>query len=325
MDKSDSRDNNKKSIKKGSVMTKPNFNQEKYLRHKKNINSKNVLLNSRNEDSEFSTEREPVLRKVPTIIISGNESKNKISNKKLPLYRKYESIFIGNSSTNNKNNVLLSPRSNQKSNNELYSKISLEKDNKIKKMNSSLVKIEKTYSFENSKKNIYYNTSFIEFESEDFEKEEFMKEYFSNICYYSKSILKNIENNSILCVSGKALKFIYENKNDNQYSLLLKLLSENAKIFFSMTSEDKSFLIDYYRELPDKMTCMIGYGTSDIDSMMTAHVGVTIKKPTNINMILSHFYLPTKNLIHIKTIIMHGRVILENFMLLFFLVFFVLQ
>jgi magnesium-transporting ATPase (P-type) len=133
MDKSDSRDNNKKSIKKGSVMTKPNFNQEKYLRHKKNINSKNVLLNSRNEDSEFSTEREPVLRKVPTIIISGNESKNKISNKKLPLYRKYESIFIGNSSTNNKNNVLLSPRSNQKSNNELYSKISLEKDNKIKK------------------------------------------------------------------------------------------------------------------------------------------------------------------------------------------------
>ena len=85
-----------------------------------------------------------------------------------------------------------------------------------------------------------------------------------------------------------------------------------------MTSEDKSFLIDYYRELPDKMTCMIGYGTSDIDSMMTAHVGVTIKKPTNINMILSHFYLPLKNLIHIKTIIEHGRVILENFMLLFF-------
>jgi magnesium-transporting ATPase (P-type) len=318
LDKNDSRDNRIKSNKKGSVMSRQTLNQYKYLRHNKNINSKDFLLSSRNEDSELISEKAPALRKVPTINNSGNESKIKISNKKLPLYRKFESGTIGNSSSYNKSNALLSPRSNKKSNNELNSKISLEKSNKIKNISLNVVKIEKTYSFENSKKNIYYNTSFIEFESEDFEKEEFMKEYFSNICYYSKSILKNIENNSILCISGKALKFIYENKNDNQYSLLLKLLSENTKIFFSMTSEDKSFLIDYYRELPDKMTCMIGYGTSDIDSMMTAHVGVTIKKPTNINMILSHFYLPSKNLIHIKTIIEHGRVILENFMLLFF-------
>ena len=318
LDKNDSPDSNIKSINKGSVMSKPTFNQNKYFKHTKNMISKKFLSSSRNEDSELISERSPALRKVPTINNNENESKNNISNKKIPLFKKYDSSVIGSSSRNNKSNVLLSPSSNKKSNYELNSNITLNKTNKIKNTSSNQVTIEKTYSFENSKKNLYYNATFIEFESEDFEKEEFMKEYFSNICYYSKSLLKYIENNSILCVSGKALKFIYENKNDNNYSLLLKFVSENTKIFFLMTSEDKSFLIDYYRELPDKKTCMIGYSTSDIDSMMTAHVGVTIKKPTNINMILSHFYLSSKNLINIKTIIEHGRVILENFMLLFF-------
>jgi magnesium-transporting ATPase (P-type) len=319
IDKNDSPDSNIKSINKGSVFSKTTLNQYKNLRYSRNITSKSFLLNSRNEDSELISERSPAIRKVPTISTSGNESKNSISNKKMPLSKKNDSsIIIGNSNRNNGSNILLSPRTNKKLNYELNSKFSLEKTNKLKNTSPNLVTIDKKYSFENSKKNIYYNTTFIEFESEDFEKEEFMKEYFSNICYYSKSILKNIENDSILCVSGKALKFIYENKSDNQYSLLLKLLSKNTKIFFSMTSEDKSFLIDYYRELPHKVTCMIGYSTSDVDSMMTAHVGVTIKKPTNVNMILSHFYLSSKNLINVKTIIEHGRVILENFMLLFF-------
>lgn len=316
--KNDSPDSNIKSINKGSVINNPSFNQYKYLRHSRNIISKKILMNSRSENSELISERSPVLRKIPTISTNGNESKNNISNKKILLYKKNDSSNNGNSSGNNKSNALLSPRTINKSNNDLNSKISLEKSTKIKNTSSNLVTIDKTYSFENSKKNIYYNATFIEFESEDFEKEQFIKEYFSNIFYYSKPLLKYIENDSILCVSGKALKFICENKSDSQYSLLLKFLSENTKIFFSMTSEDKSLLIDYYRELPDKITCMIGYSTSDIDSMMTAHVGVTIKQPTNLNMILSHFYLSSKNLINIKTIIEHGRVILENFMLLFF-------
>ena len=313
--KNDLSDSLIKSINRSSVLNKQSLNQYKYSRQDKNIMiSKKFALNSRNEDSEFVSERSPVLRKVPTRT-SENESKNNISNKKIPLYKKKDSSITGNTSSNYKSNTLISPRSNKKSNNDFISKISLEK---TKNTSSNLCTIDKTYSFENSKKNIYYNATFIEFESEDFEKVEFIKEYFSNMYYYSKSLLKNIQNDSIYCVSGKALKFICQNKIDSQYSLLLKLISENTKIFFSMTSEDKSFLIDYYRELPNKITCMIGYSTSDVDSMMTAHVGVTMKKPDNINMILSHFYLSSKNLLNIKTIIEHGRVVLENYMLLFF-------
>ena len=317
INRNDSPDNNIRSINKGSVINNQSFNQYKNLRNSKNRISKKFLMGSRNEESEYVSKRSPALRKVPTIRTSENESKNKASNKKMPLYKKNDSSINDNSSSNQKSNVFLSPR-NKKSNNELNSQLSLEKSNKIKNTSSNLVTIDKTYSFENSKKNLYYNATYIEFENEDFEKVEFIKEYFSNICYYSKSFLKNIETDSIFCVSGKALKFICENKNDSQYSLLLKMMSEKTKIFYSMTSEDKSFLIDYYRELPDKITCMIGYSASDVDSMMTAHVGVTMKKPANLNMVLSHFYLSSKNLINIKSIIEHGRVVLENFMLLFF-------
>jgi magnesium-transporting ATPase (P-type) len=85
-----------------------------------------------------------------------------------------------------------------------------------------------------------------------------------------------------------------------------------------MTSLDKSFLIDYYRDLPNKITCMIGRESSDIDSIMTAHVGISIKKPSNANMILCHFYLPSKNLMKVKDLIEHSRAIVENNFLLYF-------
>ena len=79
-----------------------------------------------------------------------------------------------------------------------------------------------------------------------------------------------------------------------------------------MTSEDKSFIIEYYRELSNQKICMVGYSISDIDSMMTAHVGISLKEPANINMILFHFYIASQNLGDIKTIIAHGKVIFEN-------------
>ena len=85
-----------------------------------------------------------------------------------------------------------------------------------------------------------------------------------------------------------------------------------------MTALDKSLLIDYYRDLPDKTTCMIGNESSDIDSIMASHVGITIKKPNNANMILCHFYLPSKNLMKVKDLIEHSRCIVENNFLLYF-------
>jgi magnesium-transporting ATPase (P-type) len=117
-------------------------------------------------------------------------------------------------------------------------------------------------------------------------------------------------------VSGKALKHIIDNKDKSLFSKLIKILSKKTKIYFSMTSEDKSFIIDYYRNLSDKKICMVGYSISDIDSMMTAHVGISLKKPTNKNMILCNFYISSKNLIDIKAIIAHGKVTFENTFLL---------
>ena len=84
-----------------------------------------------------------------------------------------------------------------------------------------------------------------------------------------------------------------------------------------MSSQDKSFLIYLYRNLPTKKTCKIGYRNSDIDSMLTAHVGISLKKPNNINTILSHFYFQSHDLTYVKTIIEHGKIILENIFLLF--------
>ena len=119
-------------------------------------------------------------------------------------------------------------------------------------------------------------------------------------------------------MSGKAFQFIINNKAQSEYSNLLNILLKNVKIFFSMTSLDKSFLIDYYRDIPGKTTCMIGNESCDIDSIMTAHVGISIKKPSNKNMLLCHFYLSSKNLMKVKDLIEHSRAVVENNFLLYF-------
>ena len=78
-----------------------------------------------------------------------------------------------------------------------------------------------------------------------------------------------------------------------------------------MSSKDKSLLNVYYRELPNQNTCMIGYGTSDIDAMLTVHVCICLKKSNNLNTMLSHFYLPNQDLMDVKTIVEHGRAIFK--------------
>jgi magnesium-transporting ATPase (P-type) len=189
---------------------------------------------------------------------------------------------------------------------------------KNQRINSN-ISLDNQYTFENSKKSLYYNSTInLENEGEEIERKEFIKKYFSNICYFSVLSLKEFEKDCIFCVSGKAFKFIIKNKSQPQYSNLLNILLKNTKIFFSMTSLDKSFLIDYYRDLPSKITCMIGNESSDIDSIITAHVGITLKKPSNANMILCHFYLPSKNLMKVKDLIEHSRAVVENNFLLFF-------
>ena len=288
------------NMKNNSINT-PKLNKPINIRNKKNTLIKNNLFsrsNSRillnegsNNDSFYSSDKTPALSNCPTTKTSDIDSKNNTS-------------YLNNSNrsktkSNNINNKLTNKKKNQRINPNVY--------------------LENQYTFENSKKNLYYNSTIIlDLEGEEFEKKEFIKKYFSNIYYFSILSLKELEKDCIFCVSGKAFQFILENKAHTQYSNLLNILLKNVKIFFSMTSQDKSFLIDYYRDLPNKMTCMIGNESNDIDSIMTAHVGITIKKPNNENMILCHFYLPSKNLMKVKDLIEHSRAVVENNFLLYF-------
>ena len=292
--------NNKNSFSKISKLDKPkNTKNKKNTLLKNNLfsrsNSKILLNEGSNNDSINSSKRTPHLSNCLTTKTSDIDSKN------------------------NTNNLNISNRSKTKSSN-INNKLINKKKNQTINKNISL---ENQYTFENSKKNLYYNSTIIlDIEGEEKEREEFIKAYFSNICYFSISLLKDYEKDCTFCVSGKAFQFILENKAQPQYSSLLNILLKNAKIYFSMTSQDKSFLIDYYRDLPNKVTCMIGRDSSDIDSVMTAHVGITIKKPCNANMILCHFYLSSKNLMNVKDLIEHSRAIVENNFLLFFSSFF---
>ena len=286
---------------KTNPINTPKLSKPNNIRNKKNTlirnnmfsrsNSRILLNEGSNNDSFYSSEKAPALSNCPTTKTSEMDSKNNTS-------------YLNNSNrsktkSNNINNKLINKKKNQRIN--------------------SNVSLENQYTFDTSKKNLYYNSTIIlDIEGEEIEKKEFIKKYFSNLCHFSILSLKEFEKDCIFCVSGKAFQFIIENKAHAQYSNLLNILLKNVKIFFSMTSLDKSLLIDYYRDLPGKITCMIGNESSDIDSIMTAHVGITIKKPTNANMILCHFYLPSKNLMKVKDLIEHSRCIVENNFLLYF-------
>ena len=102
--------------------------------------------------------------------------------------------------------------------------------------------------------------------------------------YYS-SRLKEMRNNCVYCVSGLAFKFIYENRFKSEYKqyefpILLNHIQKFGKIFYGMRSNEKSLLIDYFRKIPNKITCMIGDGQNDIDAIMTSHVGININTMT---------------------------------------------
>ena len=138
---------------------------------------------------------------------------------------------------------------------------------------------------------------------------------------YNSSKLKYMRDDCVYCISGKALRFIYENRNKPEFKkyefpILLNHIKRFGKIFYEMKSKDKSFLIDYYRKIPNKITCMIGDGQNDIDAIMTSHVGINITPPININTILCHFNPIDGSLFCIEKIIRYGRVVYENIYLL---------
>ena len=138
---------------------------------------------------------------------------------------------------------------------------------------------------------------------------------------YFPSKLKQMRNECIYCVSGKALRYIYLNRHNPELRrlelpVLLNHIKKFGKIFYEMHSKDKSLLIDIFRKIPNKITCMIGDGQNDLDAMMTAHVGINLNKPANKNTVLCHFHPTDGSLYCIAKIIRYGRVIYENVYLL---------
>ena len=137
--------------------------------------------------------------------------------------------------------------------------------------------------------------------------------------YFYPGIFEDYEelsSNCLYCISGKAFNFLYKNKEKRQCKKLLEKIHENCKIFFNMSSIDKSLAIDFYREYHDSCVCTIGKYPNDFDAMMTSNVGINLNPPKNENTILCHFYSFDSTILSIKKIIREGRTISENILLL---------
>ena len=126
--------------------------------------------------------------------------------------------------------------------------------------------------------------------------------YLEKYFYYPGIFDENedLNNNCIYCISGKAFIFLYKNKEKKQCKKILEKIHNNCRIFYDMTSLDKSLTIDFYREYPDSYICTIGECQSDLDAIMTSNVGIVLKAPTNRNTVLSHIYSSNSDILSIK-------------------------
>ena len=129
---------------------------------------------------------------------------------------------------------------------------------------------------------------------------------------YSLNKIKYFQRGCSLCFSGKAMRYIYDKRKEYEIKILLKFIKEFGKIFYSMSSYDKSLLIKINRELFNKRVCMVGDGANDIDAIISSNVGIFIGEKKNLNTLLSHYIINEKNLIDIITIIKNGRGYYEN-------------
>ena len=251
-----------------------------------------------------------------------NENKNKVNYSNLG---GDSDIRLLNFQTNFENNVF--PR------NRLYSQYSRAPKNKLKDK-SKRKRISKVEPFSpftpkiNKKLKNKLKNSIEDKDSFNINKNSNYKSYSSskkrNLSYiekkyYYKGIFndnKELEENSIFCISGKLFSFLYKNKKNRECKYLLEKIHLYAKIFFYMSAIDKSLLVDFFREYKDDYVCKIGNCQNDIDSIISSNLGIYLREPKNQNTILSHFYSSNSDILCIKSIIMEGRVFTENILLL---------
>ena len=133
--------------------------------------------------------------------------------------------------------------------------------------------------------------------------------------YYYPQIFRDfgeLMSNCIYCINGKTFKYLYENKNRKEFKNLMKQIYNNCKIFYKMTSIDKSHVVDFFGELENDCVCFIGKTKSDYDAIISSRIGISFEAPQNQNTILSHFYVKESNISSIKNLILQGKSIHEN-------------
>ena len=290
---------------------------------KKKTNSEKVL-SSMQSDEQGNNNNSTKIKYENKInsVNKNNENKNKVNYSTLG---GDSDIRLLNFQTNFENNVF--PR------NRLYSQYSRAPKNKLKDK-SKRKRISKVEPFSpftpkiNKKLKNKLKNSIEDKDSFNINKNSNYKSYSSskkrNLSYiekkyYYKGIFndnKELEENSIFCISGKLFSFLYKNKKNKECKYLLEKIHLYAKIFFYMSAIDKSLLVDFFREYKDDYVCKIGNCQNDIDSIISSNLGIYLREPKNQNTILSHFYSSNSDILCIKSIIMEGRVFTENILLL---------
>ena len=221
--------------------------------------------------------------KTPNIELSSirKRSKNQI-------YKKIPSLNLSNDSENKKLN-----QSNEMESNKLYTKKLSSELKNPKSKSSQKIKITKRR-----------RTNFEIFLEKHFFYPNIFKDY------------KELNNNCIYCLSGQAFNYLYNNKNRKEYKYLLQQIQKYCKIFYDMSSVNKSTLVEFLQQFENNCICYIGKSESDSDAIITSNIGINLEQPKNMNTILCHFYTNKSDILCIKDIILEGRAIHENILIL---------
>ena len=260
----------------------------------------------------------------------GNEENFKNLEKKIysPNNRHFRGNFNRNKKSSN-NLAVFGKRENEKKNNKNYTDVKIPKKEMTENSkNMILINLEKNLPLSNIKnsRNNKYSINNNEYQGSStsrkiVNKSESKNKFFSYLEKYNyyPSIfedIKELTDNCIYCISGRAFNFLYQNKEKKQCKKILEKMYKNCKIYYNMTSLDKSHTIDFYREHNDCCVCYIGKESNDFDAIMTSNVGINLNAPKNENTILCHFYAVNSSILSLKKIIREGRAISENILLL---------
>ena len=211
-------------------------------------------------------------------------------------YEKNSSLNLSNESENKRLN-------NLDSKNYSIRKISSESDNdKSKQSRNNYHYQEKNKT--NKKANLSYRNN--------------SRMYLEKHYYYPK-IFKDfdeLKSNCIYCIDGKTFNYLYKNKSKKEYKILIKQIYDNCKIFYKMSSIDKSLAVEFFGEFENNNVCYVGKTKSDSDAIIASSIGIGFEVPRNQNTILSHFYEEESNILCIKNLILQGKSIHENIIFL---------